>query len=260
LTVSFRKCLAAFCLLALLAGLPAAAEEPLATDRPDFTDSPLTVPEGRVQLEAGATYGELDAPEADVLSVGEILVRLGLAPEWELRIGVGSLVEVDTPRGDENGLSNAFLGAKWFSESASRAIGGDFGVLFGSSVPTGSDDVASDEWEPSVVAAAGWDLRGPYSLGVNAGYARPDGGGGDQFDQFLASASLGYTFTQRVAFFVEVYAFSEESEGGDATFYGDAGVTYLLGPNLQLDARLGTGLNDEANTDVFLGAGVSARF
>jgi hypothetical protein len=251
---------AALRLATLIALLPPAfAVEPLVTDRPDFTNSPITVPSGRVQVEAGFTYTDLDDTDAEILTIGEVLGRLGLTDAWELQVGIGSWVDVDTDRNDESGLSNGYLGAKWNSVIVSDAIGGEFGVLFGTGVPTGDGDVASDEFEPSVVAAAGWALGDALSLGTNVGYARPDDGS-DRFDQFFASASLGIGVTDRFGAFVEAYGFTEESEQGDATLYGNAGVTYLLGPDLQLDARIGTGLNDEADTDIFVGAGVSARF
>src|SRR5688500_373298 len=83
--------------LAPLALLPAAAcvtapggpRTPLVTDRPDFTESAVTVP-GGVQVEAGATYaGEAGA---DGTTVGEVLVRAALTPRAELRVGVPSYV------------------------------------------------------------------------------------------------------------------------------------------------------------------------
>ena len=36
------------------------------------------------------------------------------------------------------------------------------------------------------------------------------------------------------------------SGGGPDTYFFDTGITHALGPNLQLDFRVGTGLNDDA--------------
>ena len=45
----------------------------------------------------------------------------------------------------------------------------------------------------------------------------------------------------------------------DSEHYLDGGVTYLINMNLQLDARIGLGLNDDA-AEFFVGAGVSYRY
>lgn len=57
------------------------AQEPLVTDRPDFTESSSTVGKGFFQLEGGATYFE-SAGGTDVTTLGEVLIGAGLS--WRL--------------------------------------------------------------------------------------------------------------------------------------------------------------------------------
>lgn len=63
-------------------------DEPLVTDRPDFTESAETIAPGHLQIESGITRSREDATETD--SVGEILLRVGLTPNLELRAGFNS--------------------------------------------------------------------------------------------------------------------------------------------------------------------------
>src|SRR5688500_18432971 len=97
-------------LLSLLLAGPVVAQEPLITHRPDFTESASVVGRSRVQLEGGATLTR--AGEVDELAVGEILLRIGIAPRLELRLGANSHVWIDGPDGELDGFEDATLGAK----------------------------------------------------------------------------------------------------------------------------------------------------
>ena len=55
-------------------GSQTAAEEPLVTDRPDFTESSSSLGKGYLQLESGFTFVEFEAG-TDVSTVPEILAR-----------------------------------------------------------------------------------------------------------------------------------------------------------------------------------------
>ncbi|MGH7563856.1 MAG: hypothetical protein ACREK5_05485, partial [Gemmatimonadota bacterium] len=84
LTRSRRRSLAAAVLLAAVpipAILNAQIVAPLVTDRPDFTESALTVPRGDPQLESGYTLTRAD--DADEHALGEVLLRIGVAGRLE---------------------------------------------------------------------------------------------------------------------------------------------------------------------------------
>lgn len=51
-----RSTIAAMLVAATLAGTAVADDDPLVGDRPDFTESAVTIAPGRVQVEAGATF------------------------------------------------------------------------------------------------------------------------------------------------------------------------------------------------------------
>lgn len=80
-------------LLVVAAVTPAVADD-LVGDRPDFTESALTVAPGSWQIEAGATVTTGDA--FDTTEIGEVLVRHGLKPGTELRMVLPSYVDDET--------------------------------------------------------------------------------------------------------------------------------------------------------------------
>ncbi|HKY61551.1 MAG TPA: transporter, partial [Gemmatimonadota bacterium] len=100
-------------LVAALAGLnpgSLAGQEgaPLVTDRPDFTESAVTVPRGDVQLESGYTFTRSD--EEDEHSLGEVLARIGLVERLEARIGFGSHAWITAAGNDPSGFEDPSVG------------------------------------------------------------------------------------------------------------------------------------------------------
>lgn len=236
---------------------PPAHAEPISTDRPDFTESASAVPDGRVQLEAGYTYTQRDGDLAEH-AAGEVLLRLGLGPGFELRAQLPSFVYA-AGEDDEAGLSDAGLGFKLElcgQEGPRPALA----VIAGLSLPTGSDPFSADSVIPEATLAWSYDLDERFSVGGNFNLAIPEDEEGDRFAEPSASVALGIGLTERLGSYVEYFGFYPGISGDGAdTHYADAGLTYLITPDLQLDARIGAGLNDEAD-DLFAGAGVAVRW
>jgi hypothetical protein len=77
------------CLFALLI-TAAGSAQPLVTDRPDQTESSVTVDPGKVQVEMGYTHAEDDETDKVVTdSLPETLVRFGVVDNFELRVAWG---------------------------------------------------------------------------------------------------------------------------------------------------------------------------
>lgn len=230
---------------------------PLIADRPDFTESTNSVAPGRFQLETGYTF----ARDGDLRehTVGEVLLRIGVLTGVELRVGLNSfvVVEHDDPR-DAEGFEDVVLGAKL---ELPLPAGGwvPAAALLGSlSLPTGEDEVGgTDGVQPEAVLALGWDLAPRLSLGLNGGYGRLKEEG-ERFDQFSHSAALGFDVGRGVGLFLEYFALRPLEDRSDENTV-NGGVTWLLTPNLQLDARAGLGL-EGADPDYFTGVGLSVRW
>jgi hypothetical protein len=241
-----------------LSGLP----EPLITDRPDFTESPSSIPAGHFQLEGGATFSRVEEEDAD--SFGEVLVRIGLGNGLEARIGVPSYERIEFPGGSVSGFGDPSVSFKLRLTPDPPASGQagrpEAALLLGASIPEGDEELSDGTWQPEARVALAWGLGPVLSLSSNVGYAYPeDPEAGRRFHQIFTSLSLGLGLTDRLGAFVEGYGFSEETVGGSETGYMDTGLTWLVGNDLQLDVRAGRGFND-ADPDWFVGAGAALRW
>ena len=91
-----------------------------------------------------------------------------------------------------------------------------------------------------------------FSFGYNLG-AEWEGASGPGY---FYSAVLGIGLTQTLGMFVEPFGLLAPEEANKHLL--DAGLTWLVLPNLQLDLSGGVGLN-EAASDYFISAGLSYR-
>ena len=255
---SDHRVILAVTLAALLAAAAVADDEPLVTDRPDFTESAVTVTRGRTQFEAGYTFTDLGGG-IEARSIGELLVRIGWTEIVELRVGFNSLLRIDGPGVDLSGNEDLSLGCKIRLSDplppGSRLP--QVAVVLSTTLPTGSDEFSNEDPQPSATLALAWQLSERTSLGSNVGYARM-GESGDRFGEISASLSLGRALRERLGGYVEVYALSRQEGRGDDQFV-NAGFTWALSADSQLDFRAGAGL-DSDSADFFVGAGAAWRF
>ena len=248
----------------LLAPAAAASQElePLVTDRPDFTESASVPGGGRIQVEGGWTVEE--DGEARAHSLGEVLVRVGIGERFEARIEPLTWLSVDG--GDEavdaddlDGLDDAGIGFKAMLFDARPPGVPAAALLVGTTIPTGGEEIGEEGWQPEARFALGWELSDLWSLGVNAGWGRPEEDG-ERFDQALGSVALGRAIGDRLGAFLELFGLAPAgADGDDDAAFIDGGLTLAFGPDAQLDARAGAGLSDAA-ADWFFGLGFARRF
>ncbi len=234
--------------------------EPLVTDRPDFTESPETVAPGRFQLEAGYTFTRRGDDKQHAL--GELLLRVGLWHQIELRLGGNSYVWLDSPDGDADGFEDLSLGVKIKLVDGSKRLEltrPTVGVIVATTLPTGDDVLGEDEPQPEFILAMAWDLSERFSLGSNLNYAYASEDD-DRFHQFSGSLALGYKLTEKWGAYIEYFGFVPASDDGPNASFFDGGLTYLVTNDLQLDARVGVGVFNADSPDYFTGVGVSWRW
>ena len=141
--------------LCVLRVLPmAASAQPIATDRPDFTESTETVPRGRIQLEAGVTY-ERDFGEG-AFSGPESLLRYSPARRLELRLELPDY----TAGGGAGTLGDAAAGVKVALGPVGPWGLAAIGMLTG---PIGDSAVTAGGIDPLFVVTAGTELPGGLS-------------------------------------------------------------------------------------------------
>ncbi len=245
---------------------------PLVTDRPDFTESTDAVPTGWCQLEAGYTY-TYDSEGKDRVrdhTAPELLLRIGLAEDFELRIGWAgyswrndrfegetrggrSVTREDSSQGAQD-LSLGFK-LKLFEQEGWRP---HFGIIGAISIPSGSAEVSSGDVDPEVVLLWAYDITDSFAIASNVGLGVPTEDD-DRFVQATTSLSGAFALSDTIGAYIEYYGFYTNTESSDAAHTINGGLTYLLTDNFQIDWRIGMGLNEEAD-DFFTGIGFSWRF
>ncbi len=246
---------------------PAEPPPELVTDRPDQTESASVVPAGFYQLETGLGFERQEAGPLTVrtLSGPGTLVRIGLGGRTELRAGWEGWVDQDIDVAGSggfdrsvSGIGDGEIGAKVKLREEAGALP-EMALLAGLSLPVGDEELTSDEYEPAVRLAFAHTLSNRLGLAYNLGAERSHDEG-EGFTRFLYTVALGAGFTDRIGAFVEVFGEEPESGApGGSQVSLDGGVTYLVRPNLQLDAYAGAGLPDDA-PDWLAGLGVSVRW
>jgi hypothetical protein len=235
------------------------AEEPLVTDRPDFTESSSVVGRGLVQLEGGTTFVET-SDDNEAASVGELLLRWGLADRLELRFLLPSYVREEGPAGESSGLTDTSVGLKLQLTRGAGAgvLGGmEASLIASTTAPTGSRSMTSDSWQPFAVLAASWELSPRLGLGANLGVGRP-ADDSERYTTTWLSTALGIGLTDPLSVFIELYGFNREEARGPSAFTLQTGAVYLLSSDLQLDLRVARRLSEEG-PDLLVGAGISLR-
>jgi hypothetical protein len=241
-------------------------EEPLESDRPDFTECSTTVGYRRFQIESGYTFTHAIAgdPTHDAHDLPELLLRYGVAERLELRLAwnEGMVFDryIDRSSGrlvTENGSTDLELGFKyaltkqdhWRPQSA---------IIVSISAPVGAPAQSSRQVDTRVNYLYGWELNKKLSLNCSTGNLWT-AESGDSFSRFHQSASVDYELTEKLHVFNEWFAFIYcDSKDSRPQHYYDAGLTYLVTSNFQLDWRAGLGLND-ASDGFFTGCGLTIR-
>ncbi|QDT44467.1 hypothetical protein Pan241w_45760 [Gimesia alba] len=240
-------------------------DQPLQTDRPNFTSTSVTVGKGVTQLEFGYTFAD-DSPagqQVSYQSFGEFLYRRGILAEWlEFRLGFSPLQQTtvagpfqNTTAGSED-LSVAFQ----FALTPQSGLLPESALIVQMSVPTGSTAFTSNQIEPGVDWIYAWDVNDFISFSGSTQGNRSFDDNHRSYLELAQSWNVNYTLTKQMSAFTEWFALIPCGSNTEQTeHYMDGGFTYLINNNLQLDISAGVGLN-EAAIDYFVGAGCSIRF
>ena len=225
-------------------------------DRPDFTESPETVPPGSIQAEGGYTYSR-DASKTNH-SIGELLVRVPVGTRAELRIGFNSYSIEHAAGLVRRGFQDIAVGTKVrLIEREERSPVPNVSIIVLSTLATGHRGIGSRAMQPTAKLALSWQLSERYSLqsNVNYSYAIEDG---TRFSQWASSASFGTDITPRLETFVEWFDVNPVSLGARRADYLDTGAAMKFGGKLRLDARIGT--NARTTRSYFAGVGIARRW
>jgi Putative MetA-pathway of phenol degradation len=213
------------------------------TDRPDFTESGVSVPVGKVQVEGGIGW----ANQASVggVSLPDMLIRIGIVRGLEVRLGVPDYQSSEFLEG----YGNASLGGKL--DINNLIAGWETAVIAMLELPTGAEGVGSEHASGEVILAGGTDINSVYSLGsqVMVGVTGTDDGADFVFG---GTVVVGRSITEALGSFLELATLIHDTDGTAVLLHG--GLTYVLRNNLQLDFHGAVGLTADS-PDSLIGAG-----
>lgn len=224
----------------------------LITDRPDYTESAVTVPARSVQIETGLEY--VSDKNNISTSFPNSLFRIGLHSSVELRIGFTGWTWAKLS--DERNLYFNDLVVESKIQIADKKAEIPLAIILATTIPVGDNAVSSGGSDYGIKIAGSYDFSENTGVGINAGaYSLFDG----MNRQLMAVASISYglSLSDNFAAFFETFAEVPQNESWSPVF--DSGLTFSLSDLSQLDLYAGVGLNRIA-PDFIIGTGYSVRF
>jgi len=229
----------------------AAPPSVIATDRPSFTDSSVVVPRGSLQFEDGFT--ETSAAEQQVYDFPETLVRYGLTPKTELRLGVPDYFQ-NFKSGAAAGWGDFSVGMK--QQLVAKDGGFEASAVAAVSFPIGTRGISSGGYDAQVLVPWSNPISKNWTAAGMLGVLWPTEGGRHnatgQFT-FLVDRQL----TNPWDAFAE-YGGEYPQRGGPQQVV-HLGTSFKVTPRQQVDFHFGFGLSAAA-VDHFVGIGYSFRF
>lgn len=223
-------------------------------DRPDITESPISVDPGHFQFEGDLVKwtresGYSKSPGTLTLMSG--LYKMGLTHSWDLHIGLEAYSALYTSDGDkvDGGYGTTTIRLKhnfWGNDGDKKTA---FGIIpyvtFDSGNPFDSD----------VVFGAGF----PFAYGLSE---KLDLGAQPQFDfvldenndyqlSYFQTVVLGGALVGDLDFYFEGLVIFPPS--AETQFLIDGGLIYNISPNVKVDLATNQGVNKAAPKRVFLG-------
>ena len=247
---------------------PEALMREMETDRPDKTESPITVDAGHYQVEmdfASYTFDQSKHERKTAWAVAPVNLKIGVLTNLDLQLVVETYnsektTDRDTGRTERaSGFGDVRLRAKYNflgNEGGPTA----FAVMPFLKLPTASRDLGNGAVEGGVILPLLFRLPADCELAtqLEIDQARnADRGGYHQ--EVVNAVTFSHDFTKRLAGYVEVFsALSNERHAGwVATF--DCGLTYRLSANVQVDTGVNVGLTEAAD-DLNPFVGLSVRY
>ena len=222
----------------------------LVTDRPDQTESSVTVPIRSLQIEGGLSFASLKENSINIKEtlLPTVLFRYGLSKGIELRlVAQNEKLKNDTLK--IHGLSDLEIGTK-IQLLKKENIKTEIAFLAHVIVPTGKKELTNGKAGVVSKLAFSYPASNVVETGCNIGYSNFG------FDDGSLTYSLvtGFSITDKISAYIE--PFGEYFNFRNFYINADTGITYLLRENFQLDISFGTGLNYKMN---YLAFGFSWR-
>ena len=222
------------------------------TDRPDQTECPFIVPTNYLQMENGFSYQKTDDNNSEIITP-TVLLKYGINDHFELRLITEYLKNSDYKE-KISGINPVLIGFKTrlFEE---KGIMPTTSFIAHLAIPKlASTSYKTQFYAPEFRFTMQHTISKKQSLSYNIG---AEWNGENAEPTFVYTLTTGYSFSEKVSGFIELYGFIPQLEKPDHRL--DLGLNYLINPNHQLDFSGGFGLS-ETSPKYFVSIGYSFRF
>lgn len=226
-----------------------AFESDLVSERPGQALTPICLKRGHVQIQSGYEYSEskytgylphsvLRSNYTSKFGLSNTVVRFGLGEKFEINSTFNYLTvdeEFQTP----------LVGFKMRLLNTDNHIAS---IQYNTTIT----QIHEEAFVNSLMLITTHNLGNQFSFSFNGGYTYLPSIDETQTSYVL---SLGYAPTKRIALVLEQYG----TYNGDFDAFFDAGIGFLILPNLQIDTYFGGGINDDYEY-LFVNGGITYRF
>jgi Putative MetA-pathway of phenol degradation len=224
--------------------------DPIATDRPDVTNSSLVVPLGSLQSENGINLSGRD--DATLLDATNTRLRLGVAHCLEVLVDVPTYFAV---LGGEasSGWTNVTPAIKWQVSPVPGKI--DLSLVAGAGLPTGTPSIVGHGVQPYLQSPWSWEVGDGWSVnGMLTAFLFPS-----DVNKLTTETTLSIEkeIGKNADLFVEYVG--DYPERGNSQLLLNSGGPYRITQTQQIDFHVAFGLNDNS-ADYIFGLGHSFRF
>ena len=232
----------------------------ISTDRPDQTEASNLVPKKFLQIETGVFYEtlEVNSFKNEVTTFNTTLLRYGLLDNLELRLGF-DFTEISSEFNGRilnnklSGFSPLLVGVK-IGVSEEKGMLPEIAFIGHINIPSfASTDFKTKSTSTDFRVSLSHTLSEKSSLGYNIGMAWD---GDITTAYYIYTLSYGYSISDKIGTYFELYG--DMPEDSSFNHLWDAGLTYLLSDNVQLDISGGTGITKNIQ-ELLVSAGISIR-
>jgi hypothetical protein len=221
------------------------------TDRPDQTECPFIVPENYFQFENGFSYEKINSNSHEIVAPA-ILTKFGIHNHFELRL----IIEYVAAQNDFNvvsGFKPIYIGFKTriFKENGIVPTTSFIGHI---SIPKlATNRFQTTYYAPEFRFTMQHTVSAKQTISYNIG---AEWNGETPTTTFVYTLTTGYSLTERIGCYIEIYGFIPQNQHPDHRL--DGGFTYLLNQNHQLDFSGGIGCS-KVSPEYYFSIGYSFR-
>jgi hypothetical protein len=231
---------------------PRADMREMATDRPDTTESPISVDAGHVQIEMDLVAVGIDRASVDssTVDIGAANMKVGVTDRVDLQLVVEPYHRESV---DSMTTSSGYGGTT--ARAKINLWGNDGGPTAGALLPFTSR--SGGVWNVGLAVPVGFELPGGFGSAV-MGQLEIGDVGGERAVAGMLTGTASHDVVGPVGAYVEAAITVAGASGDDVAVQADGGFTVAITGDVQADVgtRLGV-VGDAPDAEIFLG--LSAR-